>query len=389
MRAAAAVAVASSSSTTTTTTACAPSCSGRRRRAPLKRERRACAATLRDDVDDDVDVNDDGDGAYDTTAMTRATTCARLSNFIYKGASTAAWIAGDGFEVLGGGATGATAWSACERRNERFIVVRGASWNQPDTDRNKLSWQIAKVWPMALKRGVPVVAHQGVLEMVEEFWRDVKPYLEDETFTGKFSFTGHSLGGSMALIIAARCRLELGIAEERIMPVHTFGSPPVLAYDRLSSRGTECEGTMDDILRLCGFSKGASAVRQYVLAKDIIPRMWLSADPVFNAATKMDFIGSMLDWREQTFGGGMLTRNRFLYQTCGDLFWLEYQAGVEAKPLLTRHTGEDVLEKLQMELGEVTESPLAALRTALDHNSQNYVDALQFLTVKRIISTSQ
>ena len=366
------------------------SCSSRRR-AHRPRARRPLASSASSPGYDAQDVVDaDDDVTRDTTEMTRATTCARLSNFIYKGASTPAWFSGDGFEVLGSGVTGATAWCACERRNERYIVIRGAAWSQPDTDRNKLSWQIAKVWPMALKRGVPVVAHQGVIEMVDEFWRDVAPFIEDETFTGKFSFTGHSLGGSLALISAARCRLELGIAEERIMPVHTFGSPPVLAYDRLSSRGTdECAGTMDDILRLCGFSKGSSMVRQYVLAKDIIPRMWLSADPVFSAATKMDFIGSVLDWREQTFGGGMFTRNRFLYQTCGDLYWLEYQAGVEAKPLLTRHTGEDVLEKLQMELEEVTESPLAALRTAIDHNSQNYVDALQFLTVKRIISTSQ
>lgn len=320
--------------------------------------------------------------------LTRATTCARLSNFIYKGSAVEQWIAEDGFDVIASGATGATAWRVCDRRGERFVVIRGAAWSQPDTDRNKLSWQIAKVWPIKLRRGVNVVCHQGVYEMVDEFWRDIAPYLTDETFGGKFSFTGHSLGGSMALVIAARARLELGIEEDRMMPIHTFGSPPVLAYDGLASGAG---GGMDDILRLCGFSKGAAMVRQFVLAKDIIPRMWLSADPVFSAATKMDLIASALDWRKRTFGDGIFTRERFLYQTCGDLYWLEYPSGganASAKqPLLTRHYGDEVLEKLQMELGEVTESPLAALQTALDHSSQNYVDALQFLTVKRIMNT--
>jgi len=314
--------------------------------------------------------------------LTTATRCARLSNSIYKGANANAWVESDGFKVVKSGATGATAWCVCDdvKTNERFVVIRGAAWNQPDTDRNKLSWQIAKVWPMALKRGTPVVAHQGVLEMVDEFWGELKPHLVDGAFNGRFQFTGHSLGGSMALIIAARCRLELGIEASRVAPVHQFGSPPVLAYDRLG--GGRVEGVdAGEIMRLCGFEQGSSIVRQYVLEKDLFSRMWLSADPVFSAATKTDFIGGLLDWRRDTFGEGMFTKNRFLYESVGDLYWLEYRNG-EKNPVLSQHFGDEVLEKLTMDLDELTQSPWTAFRTIGDHNSQNYVDALQYLTIR-------
>lgn len=318
--------------------------------------------------------------------LTMATRCARLSNSIYKGANATAWVESDGFKVVANGATGATAWCVCDdlKTNERFVVVRGAAWNQPDTDRNKLSWQIAKVWPMALRRGTPVVAHQGVLEMVDEFWGELKPHLVDGAFNGRFQFTGHSLGGSMALIIAVKCRLELGIEASRIAPVHKFGSPPVLAYDRLGGGRVESVDA-GEIMRLCGFEQGSSIVRQYVLEKDLFSRMWLSADPVFSAATKTDFIGGLLDWRRDTFGEGMFTKNRFLYESVGDLYWLEYRNG-ENNPVLSQHFGDEVLEKLTMDLDELTQSPWTAFRTIGDHNSQNYVDALQYLTIRSALN---
>ena len=177
--------------------------------------------------------------------------------------------------------------------------------------------------------------------------------------------------------------------------VYTFGAPPVLAYDRLAGNGPgssiddEPEVGMDEILRLVGFTRGASLVKQYVLAKDVIPRMWLSADPVFVAATKTDFIGGLLDWRRETFGEGMFTKNRFLYESIGDLYWLEYADGEQGKPTLSRYGGDDVLTKLRMNLDDITQSPLTAWQTIGDHNSQAYVDALQFLTIRRVINPSK
>lgn len=327
----------------------------------------------------------------DALELTRATRCARASNFVYKGNDVERFMTMDGFTLRAKGVTGATGWAVCDdvASGERFVVVRGAAWNQPDTDRNKLSWQIAKVWPQSLRRSTPVVGHQGVLEMVDEFWRDASPWLTDATFTGTFRFAGHSLGGSMALVLAVRARLELGIEESRLGSVFTFGAPPVLAYDRLSAsafaRADEAV-TADEILRVLGFERGASFVRQYVLAKDIIPRMWLSADPVFAAATSNDFIGGLLDWRRDVFGEGVLTKNRFLYESIGDLYWLEYASGEQGSPSITRYDGDDVLKKLSMNLDDITESPLAALRTIGEHSSQSYVDALQFLTVREVIN---
>jgi hypothetical protein len=54
-------------------------------------------------------------------------------------------------------------------------------------------------------------------------------------------FTGHSLGGSMAMLLMAWSRLRLGLAAERMEPLHTFGSPPVMAVDgwEMHKRGAE------------------------------------------------------------------------------------------------------------------------------------------------------
>ena len=58
-----------------------------------------------------------------------------------------------------------------------------------------------------------------------------------------------------------------------------------------------------------------------------------------------------------------------------------------AREHLRRYDDEDdVLKKLSMNLDDITESPLAALRTIGEHNSQSYVDALQFLTVREVIN---
>ena len=84
----------------------------------------------------------------------------------------------------------------------------------------------------------------------------------------------------------------------------------------------------------------------------------------------------------------MFTKNRFLYESIGELYWLESANNDQGKPTLSRFFGDDVLTKLQMELEDITQSPMTAMRTLGDHNSQAYVDALQFLTIRRVLNPS-
>jgi hypothetical protein len=56
--------------------------------------------------------------------------------------------------------------------------------------------------------------------------------------------------------------------------------------------------------------------------------------------------------------------------------------------VLSQHFGDEVLEKLTMDLDELTQSPWTAFRTIGDHNSQNYVDALQYLTIRSAFNPS-
>jgi len=64
---------------------------------------------------------------------------------------------------------------------------------------------------------VPVVAHTGVMEMAEEFWPEVSPYIASLPEGARLSFTGHSLGGSMALLLMAWSRLRQGRQRQNIV----------------------------------------------------------------------------------------------------------------------------------------------------------------------------
>ena len=83
---------------------------------------------------------------------------------------------------------------------------------------------------------MPVVCHAGVAEMTEQFWPEMEPWIEDAARNhprASMSFTGHSLGGSMATLLMAWALHRCGVDPARLEPARTFGSPPVLAGRRL------------------------------------------------------------------------------------------------------------------------------------------------------------
>ena len=50
----------------------------------------------------------------DALELTRATRCARASNFVYKGDDVERFMAMDGFTLRARGVTGATGWAVCD-----------------------------------------------------------------------------------------------------------------------------------------------------------------------------------------------------------------------------------------------------------------------------------
>jgi triacylglycerol lipase len=100
--------------------------------------------------------------------------------------------------------------------HDSVIVIRGTEpnrWNDIKTDANAIT---------ALAETIGRV-HRGFKRETDELW----PLLEKALLTDRRTlwFTGHSLGGAMATICAARCLLSHIHSEPA--ELHTFGSPRV------------------------------------------------------------------------------------------------------------------------------------------------------------------
>ena len=463
--------------------------------------------------------------------LLRTSAAVRLSSYVYKQGDVEPWVTRDGFVLRAQGNTECTRWFVCDELEDaddehdrpgslaaspsdanggsrrvltrRWFIVRGAAWNDDDVDSVRLSTQIARAWPAPLHEGVPVVCHAGVAEMTETFWPEMEPWIRDASANhprAALSFAGHSLGGSMAIVLMAWARHRCGVATARIEPATTFGSPPVLAADRWAmrretlvagadaradrvarelarggdwvgelaaavglrgvvgggsdwtsdARNDERRGTTNFVetddartvvadggssggsvetphadssddsndddskscaLRLAGFAP--DAVRAFVLSNDPVPRMWLAADPLFGAAAANETVRGALRSREEMFGAGVFSTERFLYEAVGTLYWLRWSpAGTElvvhahddafvedadAESGLGAETGADAEARRpsraggaggnarRLKMAPPWEGDLAqSLRAAFDHNAGNYVDAVQWLALKKL-----
>lgn len=199
------------------------------------------------------------------------------------------------------------------------------------------------------------------------------------------------------MILAAWTKLRLDVDCVKMkVNVHTYGSPNVLALDMSLLNKMEKEeketfrGYPKSALDAIGLEE--SALRAHVLSNDIVPRMWLSHDPVFNTLKSNEWGANLLKWKEETFGRrGMLTMDRFLYEVSGYLIFLELGNDNAAKRAVVKETAnlETHLERLTWQLEDFTSgaqnNPLRALAPALEHNSQNYVDVMQYLAVNALL----
>lgn len=488
------------------------------------------AETKTRDENASASASDAADPAPDISKrdLLRTSAAVRLSSYVYKKGDVEPWVTRDGFVLRAQGNTECTRWFVCDeleaeedseipkhpepaprRLTRRWFIVRGAAWNDDAVDSVRLSTQIARAWPAPLHEGVPVVCHAGVAEMTETFWPEMEPWIRDASVNhprAALSFAGHSLGGSMAIVLMAWAMHRCGVATARIEPATTFGSPPVLAADRWAMRresiargageraervarelagggdwvgelaaavgvpgavggvamdatkattttsrtatdtetetnaraatnendafnganGVENKGFRgssarvseratqngDCALRLAGFAP--DAVRAFVLSNDPVPRMWLSADPFFGAALANETVRSVLRSREALFGPGVFSTERFLYEAVGTLYWLRWSPGGTE---LVVHEQDDAFfeeesvdffdesaEKKRTEgdprsfaasgsggharrlkMAPPWEGDLAqSLRAAFDHNAGNYVDAVQWLALKKL-----
>lgn len=103
--------------------------------------------------------------------------------------------------------------------------------------------------------------HRGIYEAAKGIYRqmlpEVKAHLMEHGDSATMRFTGHSLGGSLALLVNLMLLVRREAPAASLLPVVTFGAPSIM-----------CGG--DCLLRKLGLPK--SHVQAITLHRDIVPR---------------------------------------------------------------------------------------------------------------------
>lgn len=93
--------------------------------------------------------------------------------------------------------------------------------------------------------------------MYEQMLPEVKAHIKTHGTNAKFRFTGHSLGGSLSLLLNLMLLVRGEVPASSLLPVITYGAPFVL-----------CGG--DRLLKKLGLPK--SHVQAIIMHRDIVPR---------------------------------------------------------------------------------------------------------------------
>jgi hypothetical protein len=109
----------------------------------------------------------------------------------------------------------------------RTITVRGYDASDENVDRELLLNRICTATPEKLKNGVSV--HGGLLSLARSVYKDVKPFIDLTAPDHRLVLTGHSVGGSLSVLLLLLMVEDEGVqfVRDKVLRVYTFGSPPV------------------------------------------------------------------------------------------------------------------------------------------------------------------
>lgn len=106
-----------------------------------------------------------------------------------------------------------------------------------------------------------MLVHRGIYEAAKGIYNQILPevhtHLKSHGAHARFRFTGHSLGGSLSLLINLMLLIKGEAPVSSLLPVITFGAPSIM-----------CGG--DRLLRRLGLPQ--SHVQAITMHRDIVPR---------------------------------------------------------------------------------------------------------------------
>ncbi|CAA2981368.1 uncharacterized protein LOC111406815 [Olea europaea subsp. europaea] len=146
-------------------------------------------------------------------------------------------------------------WFVCDddRSATRFFIIQGSE--------SMASWQANLFFEPINFEGLDVLVHRGIYEaakgMYEQMLPEVRSHLKSHGGQATFRFTGHSLGGSLSLLLNLMLLIRGEVPVSSLLPVITFGAPSIM-----------CGG--DRLLHNLGLPQ--SHVRAISMHRDIVPR---------------------------------------------------------------------------------------------------------------------
>jgi len=164
----------------------------------------------------------------------------------------------------------------------RTFVLRGYDASDEEVDREGLLNVIctATPVPILLRNEKPMVqVHEGMLSMAEELYKEFEQYIDMTSPKHKVVFTGHSIGGSLAILLTILLRNDRGASfvKQNVLRVFTFGSPPI--FELLDE--SKSANLSDSCSILDAFDLPSDIVYSYNQPWDPIPRLFTKYDPLY------------------------------------------------------------------------------------------------------------
>ncbi|KAG0572269.1 hypothetical protein KC19_VG080500 [Ceratodon purpureus] len=227
-------------------------------------------------------------------------------------------------------------WFICD---DELSKIRNVSIQGSDS---VASWQtnllFEPTWFEHPKFGVMV--HRGIYEAARALYGEVLPrvleHVQKYGSEAKIRFTGHSLGGSLAILLSLMLRVRDTAPLSSLLPVYTFGSPFVL-----------CGG--DYLLQQLGFPQ--NHVQMVVMHRDIVPRSFTCTYPDHIAEVLKRVNGTFRDY-------SCLKKQSYLYAPMGVLRVIQ-PPPIQAPghPYLPVGSGiYDILHPISAKLGTLAQS---------------------------------
>ncbi|KAJ7267046.1 hypothetical protein O6H91_Y401500 [Diphasiastrum complanatum] len=209
-------------------------------------------------------------------------------------------------------------WFCCDDKatRTRYFVIQGSE--------SFASWQTNLTFdPVQFEdASLGALVHRGIYEAAKGLYRQLLPdileHLQKHGSLGRIRFTGHSLGGSLAILLFLMLQIRGAVKSNVLLPVMTFGSPSIM-----------CGG--DNMLEKLNIPQ--SLIQSVVMHRDIVPRSFSCHYP--------DHVAEVLKRINGVFRQHpCLIHQKLLYAPMGDLYILQPEEGVATPhPFLPEGSG--------------------------------------------------